>query len=230
MDALMTARRLAADHPERPVPCPICAASLHGENLERHLAKVHIEDRPAGPELIGVDHAAVTYFIVLQPLAFLALFAIGLFTNGPSQTVLGVFIGVFALGAIGLVLAGFGKLKARLTLGRETLRLRYLLGLRTLTVRLPAPIEVGRMRAFLSRPGSHDTNTPSFEVSGGTYLRIGRLTVGAPKSDGLRKHWQLAPGKPTKRWHVVLDRRSLVALEYHLYALGLIEPRPSQSR
>jgi hypothetical protein len=39
--SLETARRLAREHPTAKLPCPVCAASLKTENLERHLAKVH---------------------------------------------------------------------------------------------------------------------------------------------------------------------------------------------
>jgi hypothetical protein len=41
--AVMTAASLAAQHPSALLPCPICAASLKGENLERHLHKTHAE-------------------------------------------------------------------------------------------------------------------------------------------------------------------------------------------
>ncbi len=39
--SIASARRLAADHPSAKLPCPICAASLNAENLDKHLAKVH---------------------------------------------------------------------------------------------------------------------------------------------------------------------------------------------
>lgn len=41
MNALELARELAVSHPAAKLPCPVCAASLKAENLERHLAKVH---------------------------------------------------------------------------------------------------------------------------------------------------------------------------------------------
>ncbi|MDX2092537.1 MAG: hypothetical protein SFX73_32030 [Kofleriaceae bacterium] len=41
MSKLEIARALASAHPGARLPCPVCAASLNAENLERHLAKVH---------------------------------------------------------------------------------------------------------------------------------------------------------------------------------------------
>lgn len=44
------ARALAAQHPAAKLPCPVCAASLNAENLDKHLAKVHAE---AGERQVG---------------------------------------------------------------------------------------------------------------------------------------------------------------------------------
>jgi hypothetical protein len=45
-DAVDVARRLGAAHPEAPLPCPVCAASVKGANLDGHLRKVHAEMPP----------------------------------------------------------------------------------------------------------------------------------------------------------------------------------------
>ncbi|MBA2542329.1 MAG: hypothetical protein H0V17_21990 [Deltaproteobacteria bacterium] len=50
LDSLAIARRLAAAYPAATLPCPICAASLNAENLDKHLAKVHPgAAAPTGP-------------------------------------------------------------------------------------------------------------------------------------------------------------------------------------
>jgi hypothetical protein len=38
---LTIARKLATASPQAMLPCPVCAASLRGENLERHLDGKH---------------------------------------------------------------------------------------------------------------------------------------------------------------------------------------------
>ena len=53
MDAIATARTLAAAHPAAMLPCPICAASLKAENVERHLGKVHPDARNAETRWAG---------------------------------------------------------------------------------------------------------------------------------------------------------------------------------
>lgn len=40
-DLQHTDARLAALHPESTMPCPLCAATVKGANLARHLGKVH---------------------------------------------------------------------------------------------------------------------------------------------------------------------------------------------
>jgi len=47
--AVATAISLAAEHPSALLPCPVCAAGLKGENLERHLHATHGTDAAGAP-------------------------------------------------------------------------------------------------------------------------------------------------------------------------------------
>ena len=41
MDTLTIAHQLADLHPSARLPCPACGVSVNGDNLAKHLAKVH---------------------------------------------------------------------------------------------------------------------------------------------------------------------------------------------
>ncbi|HEX5062347.1 MAG TPA: hypothetical protein VFV99_23410 [Kofleriaceae bacterium] len=43
MDTLTIARQLADFHPSARLPCPACGVSVNGDNLAKHLAKVHAD-------------------------------------------------------------------------------------------------------------------------------------------------------------------------------------------
>jgi hypothetical protein len=61
------ARQLAAQRPDAKLPCPVCAASLNAENLDKHLAKVHADATEAtglewrGKGALGLFPCAVRF-------------------------------------------------------------------------------------------------------------------------------------------------------------------------
>jgi hypothetical protein len=85
------ARQLAFNCPESMLPCPLCADSLHAEQLDRHITKVHllapdktIDQRSESFTLTGADRnvraTAIAFpFAFIPTMVFLGL--LGVFPN-----------------------------------------------------------------------------------------------------------------------------------------------------
>jgi hypothetical protein len=182
----------------------------------------------------GADRASRPALIVLVLVLWLAV-GLAFALLGPlDDPAAWSLIAIGSLAFVPMMLSIFDVLPARIESDGTRLRLVWGAGLLTREVSLRGPIEVGRLRERRSAIGasSVDTHTGAEDVSAGHYLRIddGRrhITVGASKGTGLRKHWAesaLRAGPPRRRWDLQVDRPAMVALEYHLAALGLLTPR-----
>jgi hypothetical protein len=235
--SVAVARQLASASPQAMLPCPVCAASLRAENLERHLAKVHpeLQTQPttgaAGTSWAGIDrrtHRTLTILLLVLLFSFGAAVALGVELNDVSA---GVAAGVVLPLLAGIALGAFGKFKARLELAGEILQLSYAFGLRRRSVRLPAAIEVGRVTEFRSTAlgTSARMRGQGEQRDAGNYMRLhndaGSLIVGCRSGTAFRKHWAQQgwqSGPKRAKWDVSIDRESLVVLEYQLAARGLL--------
>ena len=60
MDTLTIARQLADLHPRARLPCPACGVSVNGNNLAKHLAKVHADFSSLAPGVPGAQLSCST--------------------------------------------------------------------------------------------------------------------------------------------------------------------------
>jgi hypothetical protein len=244
--SLATARRLSGEHPTQLLPCPVCGASVKGENLPGHLRKVHdAADAEASSGALssdvtwtGVDYAVAP--LTLGPVALWCVAGGALAISGPSSNDFAMNV----LAALSLVvilpplLVGLGKLKARLEIRGDRLRLTYCGGLLKREVRLSAKVAVGRLRTTRSSAitSAYAADAPdgwgNEVVDAGHYLRFEEgsrsITVGSPKGTAFRKHWDPSgwrSGSKRRRWDVTLGREAMLDLEYQLAARGLLRPR-----
>jgi hypothetical protein len=232
------ARQLAASHPGASLPCPVCAVPLKAQNLERHLGKTHAEHAQAGPSSSRLRARGTDRRIFVPTIALLILWAAGamvviVLAGGKLGEVESAILGGTGLLAFGLAAAAFtGAFKATLELEGETLHLRWLLGLASKQVRLPAKLETGTLtRQQLSNVTQDNVNVDSEEVKVGTYLRLrggDTITIGAEGVAGLGKYWAQkgwSKAKKTRRTDIDIDGAALVALEYQLAARGQLTPK-----
>jgi hypothetical protein len=236
VDALATARRLAAARPQAMLPCPVCAASVRGENLARHVDGKHA-GVPVASSWVGRDRRVRR---TLTGLLVVALAAVGVVAvlDRDARPVVGhapaAVVAAFCVVAAALAMAAVvatGVFRARLTLSDDALSLRYALGTRRRRVRLPARVEVGRLervRGSGASPG--DAPAPGTVEPAGTYLAVvagrRRLAVGCAVGTGLRGHWSgWRQGRKRRAWDVTLRQGDFVALQYGLYEHGLLRPR-----
>ena len=230
------ARHLAASHPEAMLPCPACAASVKGQNLDRHLGKSHpglgvgaVSPPPERLVWVGTDRR------IYRTLAFSAVFylvssaAMALLwqTGFLVYALVGVLL---LLGVAALALAG--KLRARLSIDAARVRVEHSFGLLTHEVALPAKVEVGSLCETRQQfsTGASDYGGPTTEIPAGAYIRLfaGRrgVTVGCPTSTEVRAHWSgWSQGKRRSGWDVTIDAVSFVALQYVLVGRGLLQQR-----
>lgn len=219
------------------LPCPVCAVSVAGANLEKHLNKVHPGHSPTSGGLSwrGADMRVSWLF---GGMAAAGVIGIGLLVMlGGSLTWVDAVVPVMGLILVALPLIALSinllrpMLPARVTLDGDRLRLRYALGALTRTVTLPATIEIGslkrrtggaHMSSYAARSG-HSFST--HDVSVGSYLRISTertsLIIGCPRHTGIRKHWKgWRPGGKRRMWDITLAPSDFVALQYQLAARG----------
>ncbi|PRP92114.1 hypothetical protein ENSA5_51540 [Enhygromyxa salina] len=235
--AVEVARQLAAAHPDATLPCPLCPATVKAENLERHLTKVHAAElQTAASETTrwsGADKG-----IVVPMIGLLVAWGVGLTVAVALGVPIGdlgsAIVGGACLVAMGLSAAAvLGVFKARLELDGDRLRLRWLFGLGSRSVALPAKLESGRLVGKkLVAPGLSMVAGQAEDKDMGAYLRLSSggstITVGANKAAGLAKHWAQkgwSRGPKARLWSITVDRSVLVALEYQLAARGQLKPR-----
>ena len=242
------AQRRAAANPEANLPCPACATSLKGANVDRHLREKHPDAVSAAPgstdadlTLVGLDHRIRRTFAGLAVVWFVVV-GVAMFTD-PSPSVVGddpslaeiarepvvilVAVGLLVVVVIAALRAAT-VFRARLTVTRKGVVLSHRLGTGRRQVSLPAAVETGTL--FIRRnTGNHGGGT--VEVRSGAYLRIGEgrrsITVGCPHAAGVRKHWVgWTPGKRRKWWDVDLSAPAFVELQYALAEAGCLVPAP----
>lgn len=243
--ARAVSRSLAAEQPEAMLPCPRCAAAVRGDNLPRHLEKVHGEREAwSGP-------APCTYrwtgpFRRLPPLAFLPLVvaagwvALGpvarLHLPAPADLVIitSLLLAFFAL----VIASEADRLRASLTFDGKTFRVRRALGLRSFRVHLPASLEVGSVMENMvgnTRIGdqfyAYDKGTRRV----GGYLRLddGAHAITIAGNPSVKELWDgsdLRVGKRRLRYDLRLDPPAFATLVYALAAQGLLHPRRGQPK
>ncbi|WP_106088930.1 hypothetical protein [Enhygromyxa salina] len=211
---------------------------MKGQNLERHLTKLHAPllqttGEPASVTLRGADRWIVRPAIGL--LVGWAVVVTGVFTvkvQLSNQLMAGVGASLLVVFTI-LLLALLGVFKAQLRLEHDQLKLRCGFGLMSRSLRLPVELEVG---SLIERKDSSLTNLSSNMVAEdkrvGRYLRLvsggTAITVGASKAAGLGQHWADSGwrvGAKRRAWNISVDRESMVALEYYLAGRGLLQPK-----
>ncbi len=233
-------RSLAAAEPESMLPCPLCAAAVRGDNLARHLEKVHGERQPSSEPAPGT-YRWTGPFRRLPPLAFLPLVAAagwaalvlvaGLHLPAPADLVIitALLLTFFAL----VIAAEADRLTASMTFDGKTFSLRRSLGFRSRRVHLPATLEVGSVMENVvanTRIGdqfyAYDKGTRRV----GGYLRLddgaGEITVaGNPSVKELWDGSDLRVGKRRLRYDLRLDPPAFATLVYALAARGMLHPR-----
>lgn len=234
---LPIARSLAAANPQAMLPCPLCAAGLRGENIEKHLAKAH---PGAGQESLGEDELvwvgrsgrvpSVAFVFLAAAVLWVVATKSGLIPLSGQLPVL--VAGVFGLVFFALLaLAETGRLQARMTLGQESLCLRHSLGLRRRSVLLPAKLEVGaaweKWRTG-QRVGEDVYWTNHGDRRVGGYLRIfgGSQSITVITSNtSVKEYWSpkgLRTGPKRFRGDIRLEAHEFVALEYLLARRGML--------
>lgn len=224
VDAL--AARLAAARPEAKLPCPRCGDAVKGANLERHLAKAHpgAGDPPTwwrGPEQVTARRLMVVGAVV-------AVAGIALATQITAEAVGLALGGAGALAVVvgGLATYGIGRFPGRLRVDEGGVVLRHGFGLGRR--HLPGVDSVVLGRSIVEKT---DPSSGPYVERSGTYLRLqsGRRAVvvrcrGAGELRATWTGWQQGPER--QRADITISPADLAALQYALWDLGVLEPRP----
>jgi hypothetical protein len=229
------ARRLAAAHPEAAVPCPVCAVTVKGANLERHLGKVHpgpaADADPArwsGPERVGSRW--------LLALGVVAAAGAATYTVASGKQDDRVILGAIAVLALAMVVwgaVGWGAplFPGRLRVDERGALLRHSFGLGRRRLRSIDRVVLGS--AWESRPAGNsgaDDSYESADVRVGAYLQLcsgrRRITVHCRTGGGVRTTWAgWEQGRRRKGLDITLDRARFVALQLALWDLGVLTVR-----
>ena len=214
------------------LPCPLCAASLKAENLERHLLKTHSGQRAEARAWAGRDRAIIRPLALLFVFMCLSIPLLPLAPQGLSDALLVVIALQASVFLLGLTLTLAHKLPATLSLEGDRLVLRYCFGLLRRTATLPpAGVEVGTLleaRRTVHIPIEYETAHD--DVSIGTFMRLrseaGVLVLASRKGTAIRKHWQgFTAGAAARVWDITIERSAMVAIEYLLAQRGALAPR-----
>ncbi|MDQ3989125.1 MAG: hypothetical protein M3291_08005 [Actinomycetota bacterium] len=232
-----TAGRLAATQPEATMPCPLCAASVKGANLDRHLGKVHpghmTGPRSAERSWRGPERLIARPLVIVPILAVLGSLTLISVTGEVDQAL--VFGSGGAL-SIGLILTYFvledaPLFRGRLSVQGESLVLSHTLGLRRRRLARVDRVETGSAYDVRSSSSGGDgTGGQTTEEPVGMYLKLhgGRrhITVRCKQSAGFRKTWTgWEQAARSRRWHITLAPADFVALQYILSELGILTLR-----
>lgn len=235
MTTVERARRLAGERPGSTVPCPICAAGVKGDNLDRHLGKVHPgsggahPSRWSGPERVG------SRWLLGVALVVAAVAAVHTVTSGEQddRIILGS-IGLVAVAMIvwGAVAWGVPLFPGRLRVDSRGAVLRHSFGLGRRRLRSVDRVVLGS--AWESRPAGSSGNDDSYEsvdVRVGTYLQLcngrRRITVHCRTGGVVRTTWAgWEQGRKRKRLDITLAPAEFVALQLALGELEVLNPRP----
>jgi len=231
------AAQLAAAHPESVLPCPLCAATVKGANLDRHLAKVHpgeaLDGQSAERSWSGPERLIARALIAVALLAMAGVAAAAWASRELDDALILGVIGIagVALILVGLVLGGVPLFSGRLSVRDEGFVLNHTLGLRRRRLSRVDRVEAGS--AYLVRStgsNSEGVGGTTSEEKAGVYLRLraGRrcITVRCKHSAGLRKTWGgWEQSRRSRRWHITLSPADFVELQYALYVMGKLELR-----
>ena len=237
-DAMATASRLAAEHPETVLPCHVCAATVKGANLSRHLGKVHPGQLPArssarwswrGPERL------IARPLVIVPILAVVASLVWLEVSGSVDD--GFFLIAAGAMGVGLILSGcvvYGAplFPGRLSANGDSFVLSHTLGLRRRRLSRVDRVEAGS--AYLVRSSGSNSDGiggTTSEEQAGIFLKLrdGRryITVRCKHSAGFRKTWSgWEQAGRSRRWHISLEPADFVALQYALFDMGLLTLRP----
>lgn len=233
-------RRLAAERPDGPVPCPVCVAAVKGANLERHLAKVHQggPDGAHGSRWGGPERIGSRWLLGLALVAGAGAAAFTVVSGEQDDRVILGAIGLVAVAMIvwGAVAWGVPLFPGRLRVDQQGVVLRHSYGLGRRRLRSIDRVVLGS--AWESRPAGSSGNDDTYEsvdVRVGAYLQLcaGRrqTTVHCRTGGAVRTTWSgWEQGKKRKRLDITLDPQEFVALQLALWELGLLAPRAASGR
>ena len=219
------------------LPCPHCAAEVKGENLDKHLRKVHSlqPDESSGPIVFnGSDRRIIGVSLgVLFATMFGTMPVVALAPPGLSRPLAGV-AAVLLLGALGFMLTAYmGRFRARVTIDTTGIHTRWLLGLGNRTVKFPVKIATGGLRKRRSNAVSPLSQDPDYALKGtvhgaGGYIALTgangrRVILGAKNGPRLAKYWDdssIEKSGPRFSWDVQLTAAQLAQLQYILADRG----------
>lgn len=242
MNTTSIARRLAELHPTAMLPCPACAAEVKGENLDKHLRKVHAQElgESSGPlVLAGEDRRIIMVsLVVLLVTMFGTIPVVALAPADLGRPLAGV-AAVLLLGALAFMVAALlGKFRAQVSVDDDGIHTKWLLGLGSRGVTFPVKIATGglkRRQSNSTNPLSRDPDlfTQSTVHSAGGYLELiganNRIVLGAKNGPRLAKYWDEATftkSTPRFSWDVQLDAAQLAQVQYILADRGTLRVRP----
>jgi hypothetical protein len=233
---LERARRLAAERPDGPVPCPVCVAEVKGANLERHLTKTHAgagEDAAHGSRWGGRERVGSRRLLGLAILGAVAAAAYTVLSGKEDDRVILGAAAVLAVSMIVWAAVGWGAplFPGRLRVDAGGALLRHSFGLGRRRLRALDAVVLGS--AWESRPSGNsggDDSYASIDARIGTYLQLRdgrrRITVHCRAGGSVRSTWTgWTQGPRRKGLDITLDRRQFVALQLALWELGLLQPR-----
>ncbi len=234
MTTVERARRLASDHPDRPVPCPGCGAGVKGANLERHLAKVH--DSAVGAhqsQWHGAERVGSRWMLGLALVAAAVAGGLSLTSGEPDDRVILASAGVASLATLvwAAVAWGVPLFPGRLSLDGHGAVLRHSFGLaRRRLVSIDAVVLGAAMESRSAGDSGNDDTYASVDVRIGAYLQLRggrrRITVHCRTAGSVRSTWTgWQQGSKLKRLDITLDPTEFVALQLALWERGSLSFR-----
>lgn len=236
---LAVAHQVAQGSPGHHLPCPWCAASLKGQNLESHARKVHAEANVSGQvhdpvELHGVDRSALGATVVAALLATTAVPLLDTWVLSLDDPLGRLSLVLPIVAWIVVFLAVGDKFRGRLLLDAAQIGFRRSLGRGWKRLGFPLRVEYGPLTRLVSTMPAYEDDGPTAVESqrAGFYVRLrhgGRsITVGCPQATGFRKHWCSASGGPARARRSVdlwIEPVAFVGLQYALVRAGALRPR-----
>ncbi len=233
---LERAARLASAQPDRPVPCPVCAAEVKGANLERHLAKVH-GGAGAGPHAHtwrGPERVGARSLLVLSLLCVVGAAAFSAVVR-PEDGVILAAAAALGVGLLvwGAVQAGAPLFPGRLRVDERGVLLTHSFGLGRRRLGAVERVVVGsawEIRSTSLSNTGESTSHAGRPVRIGSYLQLRqggrRITVHCRSSGSLRSVWSgFEQGTKRRRLDITLSAPDFTALQYALWELGALAPR-----
>ena len=221
---------VAGDHRASMLPCPACGAEVKGENLERHLGKVHDVQAPTDREtlvLAATDRRMFVVSLIPLVLGLAAVPALLAIQPGPGVGA-AVALVAFVVLAAPMMLTFLERFRATVTVDSGGVELRWCLGLARTRVEFPVQITSGalivrRSDSVMVRSGENGWGPASDHHAGG-YVELipksGRgIVLGARRGPRLGKYWNPkdhTKGGKRRWWDAELAPEGLVQLQYAL--------------